>query len=55
MLVPDEYRAEIAGFDPAEWEAIWRPRGDLLAEHLAKMDRWVCGRIKRRLADVDSD
>ena len=50
-LIPDEHRADIAGFDPDEWQNTWRARGDLLAGHLDMMDRWVCGRIRRRLID----
>lgn len=50
-LIPDEYRAEIAGIDPVEWLNVWLRRATLLSDHLAKMDRWAVGRIKSRLSD----
>ncbi len=50
-LVPDEYKAEIAGIDPVEWVNVWLKRATMLADHLERMDRWAVGRIRLRLKE----
>ncbi len=52
-LIAEEYRSEVAGIDPVEWLNVWRARADMLADHLAKMDRWAVSRVRVRLANPE--